>query len=422
MKNSRNLLIFSLFGIGIALTANGATVIAVPTTDIPRLEIPSRFTTIRTGRDAKFPIETAREERSTTILQESRLKMLDPDNGWSWGYKEGNFQLQKTRDGGRTWQVVPLPVEPPRFNADSDGGTVAVNFPNRRDGWIGWIDPRKSSLIALATEDGGQRWKTATAPVPDTASIVNGIEFVNPNRGWVVLSSSYGVSGTRKFLLSTENGGKEWKDLTRDNFLPYAGTIVNLKFVNETDGWLTIGDPSSSAVRLWKTTDGGKTWGDRSGSLPIPPEYRAMSAFFVEAPVFSPPADRQGILPVTFYAGNQRHPVLYLTENRGETWIPIPMKRLENALVNGKGSPAFFLNASDGWTLKNGTLYRTGNSGKTWSVIPSRTLSSALKNYPRIEQMQFVNPQVGWLMVSSSDTDRSRLLKTTDGGVTWAIL
>jgi photosystem II stability/assembly factor-like uncharacterized protein len=218
-----------------------------------------------------------------------------------------------------------------------------------------------------------------------------------------MLNPITGLSGTQKFLFSTEDGGKSWHNLTANNFLPYAGTMTDIKFLNDTDGWLTVGNPASANIFLLKTTDGGKTWINKGKSMTIPKEYQKMDAVLVEAPIFSTPGNKEGILLVSFYSENKRHPVLYLTKNNGETWTPIPIKRLVNALVNEKGSPAFFLNVKDGWSLKEGVIYGTNNRGKTWTAIRSKSLSDALKKYPRIKQLEFINRQIGWLILSSQD-------------------
>jgi len=423
MKKYHDLLVSGILGISIALVGSVVTIIANQTTaTTSKIETSSNSTTIYLNSNSKtqsYLAKTAPEEQSATITNLDAVKMLNPNDGWAWGYEGGNFKLIKTNNGGQTWGRIDLPIEPPQFDAENNQGIVSVYFLDGQYGWISWSKSKNSSLTILRTKDGGQNWEELTASVPNTVAIVNKIEFVNPKRGWILCSSQYGLSGTQKFLFSTEDGGESWHNLTANNFLPYAGTLTDINFINDTDGWLTVGNPASANVFLLKTTDGGKTWSDKGKSIPIPKEDQNMDAVFVEAPIFSPPGNEEGILLVSFYTENKRHPVLYLTENSGETWTSIAMEKLVNSFVNRKGLPAFFLNTKEGWSFKEGVIYGTTNSGKTWTLIPSKTLSDALKKYPKIEQMEFVNRQVGWLILSSQDSSHSRLLKTTDGGITW---
>jgi hypothetical protein len=46
-------------------------------------------------------------------------------------------------------------------------------------------------------------------------------------------------------------------------------------------------------------------------------------------------------------------------------------------------------------------------------------LTSNLKKYPKVVKMQFISSDVGWLLIETEDKKRSRLMMSTDGGVSW---
>ena len=358
------------------------------------------------------------ERDTATTRSLDALQALNPDTAWAWGYQQGSFTLLKTMSGGRDWHRIPLPLQPPHYDSENAQAAVSVYFLNERYGWIGWIDVQTSSLQLLKTADGGQHWQHADSPVPPNVTLIRKIEFVTPDTGWILYLSQSGLSGVNKFLYASQDGGNSWHSIM--STLPYPGTRVNIHFLNATDGWITIGNPASSNILLFRTTDGGKTWENMDKFLPVPKSYKKFNALSASSPVFSGPHNLAGIFSVNFYAENQHYPVLYHTGNGGETWSPIVMKGFANATVNRNGSPAIFINATDGWSLKNSNLYSTNNSGRTWRVMRSKSLKDVLDNYPTIRQLDFVTRQVGWILLESKDDGQSQLLKTTDGGSTWS--
>ena len=81
----------------------------------------------------------------------------------------------------------------------------------------------------------------------------------------------------------------------------------------------------------------------------------------------------------------------------------------------------FFLDAHRGWVVgSRGTLLFTSDGGKTWQSRPRPTEDV-------IRDIQFLDDNNGWLVcerniydLKSNDEPRSYLMKTTDGGGSWA--
>ncbi|MGH9902024.1 MAG: WD40/YVTN/BNR-like repeat-containing protein [Pyrinomonadaceae bacterium] len=81
----------------------------------------------------------------------------------------------------------------------------------------------------------------------------------------------------------------------------------------------------------------------------------------------------------------------------------------------------YFLDAETGWAVGGkGTLLATSDGGKNWKAMP-RPTEDALRD------VYFFDARTGWLvcerniyLLKTNDEARAYLLKTTDGGATWA--
>src|SRR5690242_2113487 len=74
-----------------------------------------------------------------------------------------------------------------------------------------------------------------------------------------------------------------------------------------------------------------------------------------------------------------------------------------------------FIDAESGWaSTSGGSLLKTTDGGLTWAVvhIPARIFA---------ECIIFINNDVGWTGGPSMDAGPSQLLGTTDGGKTWSV-
>ena len=61
-----------------------------------------------------------------------------------------------------------------------------------------------------------------------------------------------------------------------------------------------------------------------------------------------------------------------------------------------------------GWIADGDILYVTNDGGSQWTTIPPSP------RFANVKQVDFISPQVGWAVTPAS------LLKTEDGGFTWA--
>src|SRR5207302_5667827 len=103
------------------------------------------------------------------------------------------------------------------------------------------------------TSDGGRTWSSASlgATVCQAGSI-SAISMLDDTHGWDVEDEPTGPVGA---LLATSNAGATWG--SRSERLPVLGVV---RFVTSQVGYLG-GDPAvMNPGRLYRTTDGGRTW------------------------------------------------------------------------------------------------------------------------------------------------------------------
>jgi len=113
----------------------------------------------------------------------------DPENGWLvWleVHPAGEIKMQRTRDGGRTWQQVSSGID---------------RFPELRDEthWYA-IDGDKF----LRTDDGGRTWRETRIP----GMQYGGIHFLSNDVGWIANGTLEG----RATVFRTVDGGDTWNE------------------------------------------------------------------------------------------------------------------------------------------------------------------------------------------------------------------
>src|SRR6185437_9945098 len=78
-----------------------------------------------------------------------------------------------------------------------------------------------------------------------------------------------------------------------------------------------------------------------------------------------------------------------------------------------------FTDAAHGWAVGQGTLMSTGDGGATWTTRPEPMLNGQCA---AVSAVHFVSPSLGYAIAATADSTSAggQLLRTADGGVTWA--
>ena len=247
--------------------------------------------------------------------------------------------------------------------------------------------------------------------------------FLDQNRGWVV--------GSRGTLMTTENGGRSWRNESR----PTEDTIRDIYFADEQNGWLVcerniyhLRSNDEPRAYLLRTSDGGQSW-SRVNMRGAKVDARLTRAIFTRSGRGWAFGEGGAIYTTNDLGTNWiklQAPTRFLllggafiddsgwlvgagstilqTSDAGETWHHA---RLSNA-NNVRFSSTSFANARLGWAVgSGGAIYRTINGGRSWQSQTSGVSADLL-------DVKFLDAVEGWA-VGAEGT----VLHTTDGGLHW---
>ena len=201
----------------------------------------------------------------------------------------------------------------------------------------------------------------STRAEPVLRNSLNTIKMLDAQRGW-----GHG-NGT---LWRTEDGGERWENVTPPEFdfrQAVATGWTSPFFLNDQAAWFfTINFVSQEPARLYRTGDGGKTW----GWYPAP--FGMARMFFLDTD--------------TGWALTNNHDQgaihLYATQDGGANWTlthQAPSEDLDESLALPASvnlSAPVFRSVAQGWIagINSGAgrlapFYKTQDGGKTWSLV-----------------------------------------------------
>lgn len=306
---------------------------------------------------------------SGTTADLYRVVAVSPTVAWASG---AVGTVLRTEDGGATWRTLAVPT-----GADLRGLAAA-------SATTAWVVGTGGAI--LGTSDGGATWARAASP---TSVDLFALTLAPSGALW--------ASGGQGTVLRSTDGGGAWMQVRGGPQL--ASHLTAVAAASATTAWAfghTIPSvPTTDAKPITvATTDGGVTWVAQAG---------------VDA------AEAVALSPSTVYADGSR------TTDGGATWAsagsPIPVLGVaaRGALV---------------WTTGTiGTIARSVDGAQGWSVVAPQACRSAPQTAtsdcspfvvaPPVLSVAAGSPSVVYA-ATADYLYGNALLKTTDGGATWA--
>jgi len=210
-------------------------------------------------------------------------------------------------------------------------------------------------------------------------------------------SSSVGyIGGNDSLLLKTIDGGETWTEVnyTGVTFLTDDDSILNLKFVTETIGYMTVGPYGGT----YKTIDGGSTW---TQLAPAGVLCFNQGLFFFD--------ENNGFLGGSgCFIGET---IEKMTSGvLATTTINTPTNDAQNLVVD-----IDFLNSNFGLAASySGYILRTTNGGLTWDTIPTPVSAGT-----PLTSVAILNDTLAYAGYADISGGGFGVLRTSDGGLTW---
>lgn len=294
-----------------------------------------------------------------------------------------------TSDGGLNWQDVT-----PQYIEVYSSPFLDFSFLDGDHAWVATVTPSAADasqyiLSIWRTYDGGQTWELKQANLPHSLyPQTMSVAFEDDEHGsaWFAIDVAAGTTWIKPF--QTSDGGVHWQELPLETVTGYD--------VRPPEGFPQgFGGADFNYMACWN--------------------YRQSQTFF---------STQEGIFQVSCNS----ELFIYHTYDGGQTWdTPAHYPGyLHFTLVD-------FVDMNNGWYVANvdspantkgAAFYVTHDGGRTSEeiipVIDGIETCYVNSEAEVLTDSDFMDPKVGWSIVGCEDYEYSMMLKTTDGGFTWA--
>lgn len=337
-------------------------------------------------------------------LNFTRVNFSDVSHGWGLAGSGAASRVLRSEDGGADWTDVTPPYAREQDSTIRWGGY----FMDSQTAWVALSLPPnpKQGTTVYRTTDGGKTWKGTDVAYSGFVQM----GFNDREHGWLMLHQGAAAGSEGVVILTTSDGGASWQHFVTTDFNTrlFGGDKNGYGFADPQHGWIT-GVWAGNSVMLYETKDAGKSWSDRTLSIPagLSAEGGGAASY---PPVFSD--SKTGVMPVTFNSG--RALVLYRTVDGGQTWSATTPVHFDHQIPGARFS---VLDPQHIVAADRANVYTTSDGGRHWQTV------HAGRSLEGVEDINFATLSDGWAVLQGQDSssDSTILLQTTDGGKTWVV-
>ncbi|GEM_PF-3000966 len=246
------------------------------------------------------------------------------------------------------------------------------------------------------------QWLEQNSALPESLT-VNSMHAVNQNVVWA-LGGDFPLNPHQDFARTT-NGGTTWTAGVVSGAIGLVGGCISA--IDANTAWAAMGDLSfATSGGIYKTTNGGASWARQTTAYPSPGGFVDIVHMF----------DANNGIAIGDPNGGYYE--IYSTNNGGTNWIRVPSSNIPPPLNGEFGlipGPVFFARNNTLWFgTSQGRIYRSTNRGANWTVA-----SMGLDSTYFVYAISFRDSLNG-LSTALNDVPGTKLLRTTDGGLTWS--
>jgi len=166
--------------------------------------------------------------------------------------------LQKTEDGGNTWDVIDSPFD----LSVTDEGDYLISAVSDSTVYACRYDGHTNATRIIKTTDTGSTWQDISPPKTDREYYSAWFKDAQQGLfiGSIILEDGWGRVHSTGITLKTNNGGQSWMETE----IPEFEEIHDLQFINDSTCFFLGQQPDTSSrfgnYALCKSTDTLNTW------------------------------------------------------------------------------------------------------------------------------------------------------------------